>query len=612
MSDSSRTDYFELADYAGPLRRRAWIVLILALLGALAGVAYAKISPKTYTATAEVELLALPNNANQVGGRTSGLINTDNAAQIVTSVTVATLANRQLHSRTPPRELARQVTVSVPPNTTFLLIGCNSSSPRAAARCANAFANAFLQYRRSSAAGSVAADIRALQARVSVLQGQVSVLRNKVASLPRSSRRTAAALRLHQASGSLGAAQSLVNAETALLLNLNQPDNAAAGSVVTRAFPPTSPSSPRLLLVGPSGLLAGLLIGLVIAFIADRDDRRIHSVREVERFLDVPVLLDAASREGGSAVGIASPRSRTGQAFTELGQYVAAALGDGNHVLMVVGASPSPGSSLVAANLAVTLSWSRSDVVLVCADRADTITPRLLGVPDGQGLSEVLDGSASVPEVAVQPADQLRLQVIPPGLDTPGTAHFQYEACRRLIAELRRDAGYVIIEAQSAGPDAQTFTLAEFADAAIVAVEVGRTQRPAAQDCLLRLERLRTPVLGAAVLSAADSRAAARRRGSVLPARVGQAQPLVASAASPADHADQQWFAPDQTGLRPDLGHGHVHLTAGQPEAMPESGVAARPRTKASPLPRVDAALSTDRNRAPADFPEPPDQVAGG
>jgi uncharacterized protein involved in exopolysaccharide biosynthesis/Mrp family chromosome partitioning ATPase len=611
MSDSSRTDYFELADYAALLRRRAWIVIVLACLGALGGVAYAKTAPKTYTASAEVEVLALPNNTNQTGGRTSGLINMDNAAQLVQSVAVATIADKRLHSTLSPRSLVKQVSVAVPPNTTYLQISCASATPGAAAHCANAFAIAFLQYRTSSAAASLAYDLSALQARISRLPGRISALRARLRRLPaHSATKILQETKLHEASKALRTATSTYIAENDLLISLST--SAAAGTITTPAVPPTAASSPRLLLVGPTGLVAGLLIGLVIAYFKDRGDRRIHSVREVERFLDVPVLLDAAGRDAGSAAGIASPRSRTGQAFTELGQYVAASLGDGNHVLLVVGASPGPGSSLVATNLAVTLAWSRSDVVLVCADRADTVAPRLLGVANGLGLAEVLAGSASVPEVAVQPAGQLRLRVIPPGMDTP-TSHLQYDACRRLIAELRRDAGYVIIEVQSAGPDAETFALAEFADAAIVAVEVGRTQRPDAEDCLLRMERLRTPVLGAAVLSGAQARQAARTSVSVQPARVPQPPPRAASPTRPADRAGQQRFAPDQSGMRPaqqaDAGHGHVHLTAGQAEA--ESGIKPRRRTEGRP-PRVDATLSAERRGAPAEFPGRTDNSAGG
>ncbi len=60
----------------------------------------------------------------------------------------------------------------------------------------------------------------------------------------------------------------------------------------------------------------------------------------------------------------------------------------------------------------------------------------------------------------------------------------------------------MIVEVQSVGEDSTAFALAEFADAALMAVETALTTRPGAADCLQRLDRLRTSVLGAVVLPA--------------------------------------------------------------------------------------------------------------
>ena len=60
----------------------------------------------------------------------------------------------------------------------------------------------------------------------------------------------------------------------------------------------------------------------------------------------------------------------------------------------------------------------------------------------------------------------------------------------------------MIVEVQSVGEDSTAFALAEFADAALMAVETSLSTRPGAADCLQRLDRLRTSVLGAVVLPA--------------------------------------------------------------------------------------------------------------
>jgi capsular polysaccharide biosynthesis protein len=496
----------ELADYLGVLRRRWWIVALLVVVGAGVGAAYAKVAPKTYSASVLIEVTALPNNANSVSGRTGGNVNMDNEAQVATSTEVASIAARTLHDGVTALALSKDVTVAVPPNTTFLQLKCGMPTPSQAMACANAVGRAYLTQRRNTAASGISGEVNAQNQRITELTSRVTVLKAKVAGFKGRGKTTARVriqLSLNQAQTQLAAAESDNAKLVPFLEDLNAPGNTMVGQVVTPASLPTSPSSPRTLLVLPSGLLAGLLLGLIGAFVLDFRDRRIHSARDVERFLDLPVLVNLADGNSRMQPAVASPRSRTGQSFTELGQYVAASLGEGSHVVFVAGTSAGPGCSVLAANLAATLARTRSRVLLVCADPGDTVTPQLTGVADDRGLAEVLAGTATVAEAAQQASEEPQLSVLTPGQDVSGALlNLQYEASRRLLSELRRDYRYVIVEVQSVGEDSSAFALAEFADAAVMAVETTLTTRPGAADCLQRLDRLRTSVLGAVVLPA--------------------------------------------------------------------------------------------------------------
>jgi capsular polysaccharide biosynthesis protein/Mrp family chromosome partitioning ATPase len=506
MTASARPDSMELADYLGVLRRRWLIVVLLVVVGTGAGAAYAKVAPKTYSASVLIEVTALPNNANSVSGRTGGNVNMDNEAQVATSTEVAAIAARTLNDGVSALTLSKDVTVAVPPNTTFLQLKCGMSTAHQAMACANAIGRAYLSQRRSTAASGISGEVNAQNQRITQLTSRVTVLKSKVAGFKGRGKTTARVrvqLSLNQAQTQLAAAESDNAKLVPFLEDLNAPGNTMVGQVVTPAALPTSPSSPRTLLVLPSGLLAGLLLGLLGAFVLDFRDRRIHSARDVERFLDLPVLVDLAAGNSRMQPAVASPRSRTGQSFTELGQYVAASLGEGSHVIFVAGTSAGPGCSVLAANLAATLARTRSRVLLVCADPGGTVTPQLTGVANDRGLAEVLAGTAPVAEVAQQASEEPQLAVLTPGQDVSGALlSLQYEASRRLMSELRRDYRYVIVEVQSVGEDSSAFALAEFADAAVMAVETTLTTRPGAADCLQRLDRLRTSVLGAVVLPA--------------------------------------------------------------------------------------------------------------
>jgi succinoglycan biosynthesis transport protein ExoP len=643
MAPTSRPDSFELADYLGVLRRRWWIVLLLVVVGAGAGAAYTKVAPKTYTGAVLVQVTPLPNNANAVAGRTGGNVNMDNEAQIIQSVKVATLAAQQFAGTLSPPELAKRISVSVPANTTFLQVKCSESAAATAAECANAFGRAYLTNRRTTAANGLNSELASQTRRIALLATRIAGLKTQLAALPvTSTGHVKAQLSLTAAQNLLSQLQGDSNKLVPFLSNLNAPNNTAVGQIATPATAPTSPSSPRALLLLPSGVLAGLLLGLLAAFLIDFRDRRIHAARDVERFLDLPVLVNLSVGKSRVQAALAPPRSRAGQAFTELSQYVAASLGDGSHVVFVAGTSVGPGCSVLAANLAATLARTRSEVVLVCADPHGTVTPQLLGVSDGRGLAEVLAGSATVGEVARRPADERRLRVITPGIDTSGVLlHLQYEASRRLLGELRSEARYVIVEVQSVGEDSDAFALAEFADAAIMAVETSLTTRAGAADCLQRLDRLRTSVLGAVVLPAPSNKsarttarlqmgtqpvehaaprpprtAAPRPRPIVQDSRTGAQEPRSSEERRrPSDTAGSQPAAGGKGrsgSSKPRSASGAYPSGEKSAAAAPAGPSAPRTLNETRPMPRVTASTPPEEFDEPIAYPPPADKIAGG
>jgi uncharacterized protein involved in exopolysaccharide biosynthesis len=505
MNNSQRPDSFEPGDYLEVLRRRWWITLVLAIAGLLIAAAYVKEAPKIYTASAAVSVTATAANTSTVtGSRTSGTIDMDSQAQVVQSVTLADIAAGVLHSNPAAgklrdltgSQLSKKVNVTVPANSDVLQIACSTSDPQAAAACAEAFASTYLKYESSATKSQLSSELGKLQSQISTLQHTAANLSAQIATLPSNSTQKAndqAQLKSDNSlASSLSRQEGLVQAQGA---------NTSAGSIITPAAAPSTPTSPQALLILPSGLITGLLIGLIVAFWVDRRDKRIHGARDIERYLDLPVMLSVSAKKHGTQPSLVGPRSRTGQAFAELAHGAAAALGEGNHVLVVAGTSAGPGGGVTAANLAAALARTHSEVVLVCADLHASVIPELFHLGQGRGLAEVLAGNATVSEVARRPADFPRLRVVTPGVDTSFALYnFQHDATRDLISELRRSFPFVIIEAQASGEGGDTFALAEFADAALIAVEVAKTERPEVAECLRRLDRLRTTVLGAVLI----------------------------------------------------------------------------------------------------------------
>ncbi|HEY2129192.1 MAG TPA: Wzz/FepE/Etk N-terminal domain-containing protein [Streptosporangiaceae bacterium] len=499
MNGSPRHDSFELSDYLGVLRRRWWLIVGLLCAGLLGAAAYYETAPRTYTATTSVYVTATGAGSNQVqNGRTNGTVNMDNEAQLVQSYTVAAIATQNLRSTTSPTDLVKNVSAAVPPNSQVLQISCSASSAAGSATCARAFAKAYLQNRSATATSALKAQLQTLQAKVQSLQQNAAKLSGQIRLLPpNSTQRASAAAELRSDNSQLNGLNNQVAALTA------QEANSSGGYIITDATIPGSPTSPKAALLLPGGLLVGLLIGLIIAFTADRRDTRVHSAREVEGNLDLPVLLSIPAKKSDPQLTLVSPRSRTGQLFSELAHDVAAALGEGNHVVAVMGTAADRSGSVAATNLAATLARTHGDVLLVCADVFGSTAAQMLGLGDGRGLSELLAEKATLSNVTRQPADNPRLKVITPGLDPAAVLyHLQYDVTSRIARLLRTEARYVIIEVPAAldAEGAETFALAEFADAALVVIELARSRRAEVTGCVRRIARLRTPVLGAMVL----------------------------------------------------------------------------------------------------------------
>src|SRR5579863_2293656 len=335
MGISHGPDQFEPSDYLGVLRRRWWVWIGVTVLCVLGAVAYYKVAPRTYTATASVYVT--PTAADQgnalANSRTSGAtVNLDTEAVVVQSAQVAQIAAKMLHSPLSPATLASQVTVTVPPNSQVLQIHCTGAKPGVAATCAEAFAKAYLQNRDTQSAQSINAQLGVLQSKIAGLEKTASGLSSTIASLPSDSASRASAQTV------LSADNSEINQLSSQVAALtSEAAGNSGGSIITNAVPPAgnNPTAPDKKIVVPSGLAVGLVIGLVLAFAWDRRDKRIRSAREVDRYLGVPAMLTLPDKSFAERAAVTSPRSRSGQAFIELAHAVAAELGEGPHVVLV-------------------------------------------------------------------------------------------------------------------------------------------------------------------------------------------------------------------------------------------------------------------------------------
>jgi capsular polysaccharide biosynthesis protein/Mrp family chromosome partitioning ATPase len=485
-----------LADYTGVLRRRWWLIVAVTVIATVGAVGYFKTAHKIYTATALVYVTGSSSGtAGQVANsRTTSTVNLDTEAQVVQSATVAQAADKLMHSTDNVQRLLSRVNVTVPANSQVLSISCEASTPDDAASCAQAFAQAYLNYSSNSTTASIKSQITALQSNISTLESGSAKLKVAIANLPANSpQRASDNEELTSDHSQLGSLNGQIATLTA---NLADP---SGGSIISNATPPLTATSPKALLIIPSGLLGGLLIGLVLAYLVDRKDRRIREPGDVTR-LNVPVLMSLPLRKFTPELAIADHRSPTGRSFAELAHTLTGSLGAGSHVILVTGSAPGHGASMVAANLAAALSRHQPDVTLVCGDLEGSVVALMAGVRSGRGLTDVLAGDVPAEGVGWHPAAAPRLTVITPGTARIGAEDLRQDAVEELLNGLRGEDRWVVIEAApvTSGPDVYTLALA--ADAAILVAETPGTHSKQVLDSVEHLDKMGATVLGAVLL----------------------------------------------------------------------------------------------------------------
>jgi Mrp family chromosome partitioning ATPase len=488
----------DVSHYLGLFRRHWWVALLATGAGLAGGAVVSNALPKVYESTTSVLVQAVDQDVNAQGGRTKGTINLDTEAQLVGSGAVAVKAQQLLRSPDSPLELARNVSVEVPANTTVLVIRYSAGDPKAAQAGSHAFAEAYLRNREETARSGLDQQIKTLSLKVKQLTASLTTINKRLtAAQPGSSERS-------NLESIRNNSQNQLNSLTGRLNELTT-TTVGAGSIISDARLPDTPTSPNPLLNMATGAMAGLLLGLALAFARERLDRRVRSAADVRDRARINVLAALDERTTPHFDDVLQPYGPGGRVFNRLRNEVLASLTPGDRVIVVTGASRGSATTLVAANLAAALARTGSDVVLIGAHLPDSVVDaaplaRMLGVAPMPGLSDLLAGRIGMVKAMQRTPRIPSLRVITTGGTATAAGLMQSQRLRDTLEALRRQAGYVVIEAPSTSSSADAQSLASLADAAILAVELRRARRPALLDAAEQLRRVGTPLLGAVVL----------------------------------------------------------------------------------------------------------------
>ena len=280
--------------------------------------------------------------------------------------------------------------------------------------------------------------------------------------------------------------------------------------VISRAQPPSVPSSPRTNLILFLALMASAGIGVALAVVVERLDSGVHTGRDIERWTGLPVLTIVPELKGKSVPAskpqqvVASPMSR----FTESYRNLLVGLNLSNvddppKVIVVTSANPAEGKTTTSISLAAAaVTTGKRALIMDC----DLRRPRLhqeLGVSRGPGLVDYLAGQAELEQV-MRTDERFNFQYITAGSESQNVLSLiESQKLRSLLTQMKPHFGLVVIDTPPVLAVSDAKVIAERCDSVVFAVRWGKTSRNTLIDGLKHLEGNAAPVAGV-VMTRAD------------------------------------------------------------------------------------------------------------
>jgi capsular exopolysaccharide synthesis family protein len=474
-----------------------WEVIALAALTGVVAVVVGSTRPPQYESTVKMrlepiqvqeEILDPFAQEDTLSSRTTE-VDLDTQAAVARSMDVEQIAADKLNLQE-ARGLAG-LTVAPIEGTRLLQFTYGHGSPEVARERAQAFAEAYLEFRRRVLVGSAIHEAAELQ---EMLDSVEMNLREKLA---RAGRVDNAATResLQSFAGVLEGTATRIEFDLSRLA-----DVPPVGSIIEPAGLPRS--QPSHLINGMAGLMVGFVAGIGYAARRSRRDERILSQEQLESHLGVPVLATVPPLAGwrwrSSLVTRSGGLPPTAEAYGILRtNLVSVAEAHNLHTVVVTSALPGEGKSITAANLAGAVARSAKRVALVSGDLRSHRLSELLDVPASPGLTEVLATDVAL-EGALVPAWTGGMDILPSGTlpDDPALI-LGSPAMADVLRALADRYDLIIIDAASVLGRADTIALAPLADGVLFVADARNATPGVLSLARKQLEQVDAHLLGA-------------------------------------------------------------------------------------------------------------------
>ncbi|MFK7819100.1 MAG: polysaccharide biosynthesis tyrosine autokinase [Planctomycetaceae bacterium] len=282
--------------------------------------------------------------------------------------------------------------------------------------------------------------------------------------------------------------------------------------VLAAAEPQKDAAWPDGKIVLALGGVGGLILGFMLALLADVTDSTFRNPDDVENVLGlsvlshVPVLPPQQKRDPELAnivpeICVAHrPKSKEAEVFRSLRTSLFfTAASSKLQVLQITSPNTGDGKSTVSANIACAIARSGKSVLLVDCDLRRPRVASIFGVPRETGLSSVLAGQAEIPDV-IQNSGLEHLSILPAGPIPPNPAELLTSATfGECLDVLREKFDFVILDTPPMLAVSDPGIIASHADGVLLTLRILKNGRGASIRAKELLEELNANLMGVIV-----------------------------------------------------------------------------------------------------------------
>ncbi len=262
--------------------------------------------------------------------------------------------------------------------------------------------------------------------------------------------------------------------------------------IIDHAYLPKHPSKPKKAITLLLGLFLGLFFGIFLALIKEYFGKKIRIPSEVTELTRLPYLGTIPyvkdPKHYRTLYLLKSPHSIASQMIWSLRTTLEFFLPQkGSKIIAVSSMVGGEGKTTVTANLAASLGMGEKKSVAISFDLRASELHAKFGLPNDEGIADVLFGEKSLDDVTFVSQKIPNLYVIPSGkTEVNPVQMINSDRIEQLLRELKEMYDYILIDLPPVTIAAEALFLMKRADFSIVVLKAGYSRK----DYIIDMEKI--------------------------------------------------------------------------------------------------------------------------